>query len=125
MSSQSPIHKDFKWVLLPQPIAISTTASVPALERELLVVSEATTKFAEVDGARILSCQDSKRLNFCEQLFPMTINQHADCLVSLFYHEAIVLQTCKFDIIHLPIMPTAIYLAHSKFLFRQQPQNTG
>ena len=84
MSSQSPIQKDFKWVPLPQPIANSTTASVLALESELLVVSEATTKFAEVDEAQILACQGSKRLKLFEQPFPMTINQHADCLVSLF-----------------------------------------
>ena len=47
----------------------------------------------------------------------MTKNQQAGCLVSLFFgHEAAVLQTCKFDIIHFQIMPTATYLAHSKFL---------
>ena len=47
----------------------------------------------------------------------MTRNQQAGCLVSLFFgHEAAVLQTCKFDIIHLPIMPTATYLAYLKFL---------
>ena len=49
MSSQSPIHNVFIRVPLPQPITDSTTASVLVLEQELLVVSEATTKFAEVD----------------------------------------------------------------------------
>ena len=117
MSSQSPIHKVFKGVPLPQPITNSTIASVLVLEHELLVVSEATTNFAEVDETQILSCQGSKRLKLCEQPFPMTGNQQAGCLISLFSgHEAAVLQTCKFDVIHLPIIPTATYLAHSKFL---------
>ena len=86
-------------------------------EREFFVVSEATTNFAEVDEAQILSCQKSNRLKLCEQPFSMTRNQQAGCLVSLFFcHEAAVLQTCKFDIIQFPTMPTETYLAHSKFL---------
>ena len=113
MSSQSPIHKVFKGVPLPQPIANSTTPSVLVPEHELLVVSEATTNFAEVDEAQIFSCQDSKRLKVCEQPIKMTRNQQAGCLVSLFFrHEAAVLHTCKFDAIHISIMPTATYLAH-------------
>ena len=122
MSSRSPIHKVFKGVPLLQPIANSTTSSVLVPERELLVVSEATNNFAEVDEAQILSWQLSKRIKLCEQPFSMTGNHWAGCLVSLFFgHEAAVLQTCKFDINHLPIMPTTTYLAHSKIL----PQDTG
>ena len=117
MSSPSPIYKAFKEMPLPQPIENSTTASVLVPERYLLVVSEAETNFAEVDEAQILSCQCSKRLRLCEKPFSMTKNQQTVCLVSLcFVHKAAVLQTCKFDIIHLPIMPTATYLAHSNFL---------
>ena len=115
MPSQSPIHKVFRGVPLPQLIANSTTASVFAPDCELLFVSEATSNFAEVDEAEILSCQGSKRLKLFEQPFWITRNQHAGCLVSLFLgHETSVLQTCKFDIIHLPIMPTATFLEHSK-----------
>ena len=83
MSSQSPIHKVFKGLPLPQPIANSTTASVLVPERKL-VVSEATTNFAEIDEAQILSCQGSKRLKLCEQTSSMTRNQQFVCLVSLF-----------------------------------------
>ena len=54
ISSQSPIHKVFKAVPLTQPIANSATTSVPIPDRELLVVSQATTNFAEVDEAQIL-----------------------------------------------------------------------
>ena len=47
----------------------------------------------------------------------MTRNQPAGCLVSVFFgHDAALLKTCEFDIIHLPIMPTATYLTNSKFL---------
>ena len=83
ISSEIPIRKLFRGVSLPQPIANSTTASVLVPERERFVVSEATTNFAEVDEAQILSCQGSTRLKLCEQPFSMTRNQQAGCLVSL------------------------------------------
>ena len=69
MSSQIPIHKVFEGVPLPQPIANSTTASVLVLKHDLLVVSEATTNFAET---QILSFQGLKRLKLCEQPFSIT-----------------------------------------------------
>ena len=97
MSSQSPIYKVFKGVPLPQPITNSTIASVLVLEHELLVVSEATTNFAEVDEKQILSCQGSKRLKLCKQPFPMTGNQQAGCLISLFlaYSKFLILSAFK------------------------------
>ena len=77
VSSQSPNHKVFKGVPLAQPIPSSTTASVLVPEQELIVVSEATTNFAEVVEAQIqiLSFQRSRLLKLCEQTFSMTRNQ--------------------------------------------------
>ena len=73
MSSQSPVHKVFKRVPIPQPFTKLTT-SVLVLKCELLVVWEGTTNFALVDETQILSLHGSKRIKLRDQPFSITCN---------------------------------------------------
>ena len=115
--NQNAVYRVFEGIPLPQPIGNSSTASTLTLKNKLIALSDASTTFAEVDKGYYYSCRGSRRLRLCPTPLAVTRNQQSGCLLSLFFgHEAAALQNCNYDVIHLPAIPTATYLADSLFL---------